>query len=158
MNKRFYPENIKPFEYEPDRDRFSIVNDEIKGNGIITLVPFYRGELVFRFTGEILAHQTLYTLQIRRGAYLHDPYFMGKVLHSCEPNMACDIKNLTFTALRDIEPEEYLTMDYETTEEVLFRQFVCSCGSEHCRGLIRGYGYRARRPSGAELYAEERVL
>lgn len=37
-----------------------------------------------------------------------------------------------------IVPGEYLTMDYETTEEELFREFTCCCGSDKCRGLIQG--------------------
>lgn len=142
MNKRFYPEYVERFEYEPDHDRFRIIGDEIKGEGIITLVPFKKNEIVFRFTGEILPYQTLFTLQIRRGAYIHDPYFMGKILHSCEPNLICDMNSFTFTSTREILPNEYLTMDYESTEEELFREFFCQCGSPNCRGLIRGWGFR----------------
>ena len=140
MNERFYPSTIRPFSNEPSRNKFRIVREGEKGEGVIALAPFKKGRIVFSFTGEELKYQTLFTLQIERGRYLHDPYVMGKVLHSCEPNMRCDMRRLTFTALRDIRPDEYLTMDYETTEETLFRQFHCSCGSPGCRGLIRGYG------------------
>ena len=142
MNKRFYPNYVEGFEYEPDRNRFRIIGDEIKGEGIITLVPFRKDEIVFRFTGEILPYQTLFTLQIRRGAYIHDPFFMGKLLHSCEPSLICDMSTFTFTATREILANEYLSMDYESTEEELFREFFCHCGSPDCRGLIRGWGYR----------------
>ena len=145
MDHRFYPERIERFEYEPDRERFKIIHEEIKGSGLITLVPFSKDDIVFRFAGDILPYQTLYTLQIKRGAYVHDPYFMGKVLHSCDPNMACDMSTLTFTALRDIMPDEYLTMDYESTEEELFREFSCRCGSINCRGLIRGWKFRSKQ-------------
>jgi hypothetical protein len=33
---------------------------------------------------------------------------------------------------------DYLTMDYAQTEDVLYRQFPCSCGAENCRGWITG--------------------
>jgi hypothetical protein len=29
-------------------------------------------------------------------------------------------------------------MDYETTEDELFRAFNCACGSVSCRGQIKG--------------------
>lgn len=138
MSGRFYPDDVEAFAFEPDRKRFSIISDMVKGNGVITLVPFAANDIVFRFAGVILPYQTQHSLQIKRGAYIHDPYFMGMVLHSCDPNMACDIGTFTFTALREILPGEYLTMDYETTEEELFREFSCCCGSEGCRGMIRG--------------------
>jgi len=41
-------------------------------------------------------------------------------------------------AIRDIRPGDYLYMDYAQTEDVLFKQFPCSCGSENCRGWITG--------------------
>ena len=69
---------------------------------------------------------------------------MGKVLHSCDPNMRCDMQTLTFTARKDIAPNTSLTMDYDTTEEVLFRPFDCCCRSPLCRGYICGYGSEAQ--------------
>ena len=140
MNDRFYPPTIGPFKHEPSRKKFRIVVEGEKGEGVITLSPFRKNRIVFTFRGDELTYQTLFTLQITRGRYLHDPYFMGKILHSCEPNLRCDMRTFTFTALRDIQPGEYLTMDYETTEEVLYREFQCGCGSPNCRGRIRGYG------------------
>ena len=140
MNDRFYPSTILPFKNEPTRKKFRIIMEGEKGEGVLTLIPFRKDRVIFSFRGEELPYQTLFTLQIERGRYLHDPFFMGKVLHSCEPNMRCDMRTFTFTALRDILPGEYLTMDYDTTEEELFRSFHCGCGSAACRGLIRGYG------------------
>lgn len=140
MNDRFYPSTILPFKNEPSRKKLRIIMQGEKGEGVVALAPFRKNRVVFSFRGEELSYQTLFTLQIEHGRYIHDPYVMGKVLHSCEPNMRCDMRTLTFTALRDIQPGEYLTMDYETTEEVLFREFYCGCGSPLCRGLIRGFG------------------
>jgi hypothetical protein len=102
------------------------------------LVQFAAGDIVLRFTGEIVQSQTLYSLQIEPGRHLNDPLVMGKVLHSCEPNMCCDMATLTFFAKRTIRAGELLTMDYESTEERLFRAFDCQCGSSTCRGVIRG--------------------
>jgi len=115
-----------------------ISTDDGKGEGLQAVAGFRAGEIVFTFTGSVVNEQTLYTLQIEPGKYLSDPLVMGKVLHSCAPNMHCDMRTLTFTAVRDIAPGEMLTMDYESTEDELFRQFFCGCGAASCRGWIRG--------------------
>jgi tyrocidine synthetase-3 len=141
MNMRLYPDFVPPFLNEPSAENFKIVTNAENGEGLVALVPFRAGEVVFSFTGIFLTEQTLHTLQFLPGHYVHDPFVMGKVLHSCEPNMACDMETRTFTALRDIKAGEYVTMDYETTEEVLFRPFHCGCASSRCRGLIRGHRF-----------------
>lgn len=134
---RFYT-FTSPFDFEPTRDRFSLIHNETVGDGLIALTDFMQGEIVFKFTGKILPYQTLFTLQIRPGVYIEDPYVMGKVLHSCDPNMLCDMENLVFRARKPIHAGEYLFMDYDTTEDVLFRSFHCSCGAPGCRGEVRG--------------------
>jgi hypothetical protein len=93
------------------------------------------------FTGKVDNELSLYSLQITAGVHIHDPYFMGKVIHSCDPNMSCDMKTFTFTAIKDIYQGDFLTMDYETTEDILYRSFVCNCGSKNCRRLIRGKSF-----------------
>lgn len=137
--KRFYPDTLPEFEYEPDFEAFQILQiGSESGQGIITRKAFNPGDIVFRFTGFLLTEVSLFSLQIRPGLHLHDPFFMGKVLHSCNPNMLCDMQKRTFTACKTIYPGDIITMDYETTEDRLFRPFRCVCGADNCRGLIRG--------------------
>lgn len=93
---------------------------------------------MFVFTGNVLNKQKLYTLQIKLGEYIADPIVMGKVLHSCDPNMVCNVKERTFKARKQIKTFDYLTMDYESTEDELFRKFHCCCGATNCRGYVRG--------------------
>ncbi len=134
---RFYPNDLAPFANEPTKDRFAIrkIGDQV-GEGVVSLVAFNPGDLLFNFTGYITEYITQYTLKIRDGVHLHDPYFMGKVLHSCEPNATCNMQTLSFHALRKIEPGELITMDYAETEDELFLSFPCACGSAACRGNI----------------------
>ncbi len=134
---RFY-KSVRPFANEPTRNRIAIVGTIEKGQGVVSLVDIKKGEIVFRFHGETLPYQTLFTLQKAPGKYVEDPHVMGKVLHSCEPNMHCDMETQTFTATRAIRAGEFLTMDYDTTEDELFRAFDCGCGTEKCRGFIGG--------------------
>lgn len=136
---RYYASISQPFANEPTRDRVRVISTaDGKGEGLQAMTDFRAGEVVFVFTGSVTNEQTLYTLQIEPGKYLSDPIVMGKVLHSCDPNMSCDMRTLTFTARRDIRAGDMLTMDYETTEDELFRSFYCGCGASNCRGWIRG--------------------
>jgi hypothetical protein len=48
------------------------------------------------------------------------------------------MQELTVTALQDIDANSFLFMDYAETEDVLFKQFPCACGSVNCRGWITG--------------------
>ena len=40
---------------------------------------------------------------------------MGKILHSCDPNMYCIMENFTFIAKKNIKAGDILYMDYEQT-------------------------------------------
>ncbi len=140
---RYYADISQPFAYEPTRERIRVIRThDGKGDGLQAVTDFQQGDIVFSFTGPVMTEQTLYTLQIEPGKYLSDPLVMGKVLHACDPNMECDMRTLTFTARRDIAAGEMLTMDYETTEDELFRPFFCGCGAASCRGWIRGRAVR----------------
>jgi hypothetical protein len=136
---RFYPDTLPPFPNEPTTDRFRICRiSAAVGEGVITLSRFKPGDTVFSFTGFLTTEITQYSLQIRRGMHLHDPFFMGKVLHSCDPNTSCNMRTRTFTALKPILPGDLITMDYAETEEVLYKPFPCSCGAADCRGFVTG--------------------
>lgn len=150
MTERFYPNCLPEFENEPTTDRFEIryVDDGV-GQGVVTLVPFEAGEIVFRFTGFLSTEITQFSLQIHESLHLHDPYFMGKVLHSCDPNTVCDMEKRTFTATKRIEAGAFVTMDYAQTEDYLFKSFPCSCGAANCRGYVTGRLQRVESLNGA---------
>lgn len=136
---RYYEGLFAPFENEPMRDCLSIIaTGDDRGEALKTLKNIKKGSVVFAFRGNPVGKQSLHTLQIAPGRYIEDPLVMGKVLHSCEPNMVCDMSNQTFIALRDIALGELLTMDYESTEDVLTQSFSCECSEKGCRGEIRG--------------------
>ena len=138
MKTRFYPQEWPVIDNEADPERFEIVHNDAFGEGIKALVPFKKGDTVFAFSGVTLPFQNLYTLQYRHNLFIYDPYVMGKVLHSCNPNMSCSMYVREFIAKRDIQPGEMLTMDYEETEDELSRAFECHCGSPNCRKYISG--------------------
>jgi tyrocidine synthetase-3 len=155
---RFYPESVPPFPNEATQDRFSIIKFENGcGEGIISLKAFFPGQVVFSFRGEYHNEITLYTLQVRPGLHIHDPYVMGKVLHSCDPNTDCDMSTLTFTARKVIKPGDIISMDYDQTEEVLFRPFACACGAPNCRGFIQGSKGRTDEDFAAKFVEAQEV-
>jgi hypothetical protein len=131
---RFYPDEIVPtFSHEPSAHDFEIKEFD-GGVGVATLRAFKKGEMLFRFSGVLSDKMTLHSLTTPDNKHLHDPWFMGRVLHRCEPNCHVDMKLLQFTALRDIEAGEWVTMDYLQTEQFLFRDFMCHCGPMACGG------------------------
>jgi tyrocidine synthetase-3 len=138
LSYRFYPDDIPPFPHEPTRDRFEIVRGEDIGEGVCSLVAFSPEDIVFQFTGTYMSEITQFSLQIHADLHLHDPYFMGKILHSCDPNTLVDMEQRQFIALKPIAPGDMVTMDYAQTEDVLFKTFICSCGAPNCRGLVTG--------------------
>lgn len=136
---RFYPAQLPVFSGEPTRDRFEIrlINDGV-GEGVVSLTAFQPGELVFRATGFFSNEVTLFSLQITPTLHLHDPYFYGKLLHSCDPNTYVDVNTRAFIALKPIAPGDFITLDYARSEDYLFRTFPCHCGAVNCRGVVAG--------------------
>ena len=140
---RFYPDCVPEFEHEPTTHRFSIeyINADF-GEGIISLDVFRLGDIIFAFTGYLVDRVTEYSLTISEKQHIHDPYFAGKLMHACEPNAFLDINRRTCIARARILPGDIVTIDYEETEDKLFKVFTCKCAAVTCRGVIRGLRYR----------------
>lgn len=148
-SSRFYPDSVPSFPLEPTRNKFAIqpISDDC-GEGVVALKSFKKGEVLFAFTGFYTGEITLFTLQVKPGLYLHDPFFMGKILHRCDPNCDVDMEKRIFTARRDIKPGEWVTMNYEQTEDRLFRPFTCNCGGTPCKGFTPNRVIRGRAVGG----------
>ncbi len=139
VSLRFYPQELPSYPYEPTREAFRIERiDDIVGEGVVACVPFKAGAIVFGFTGFLTSEITQFSLQLAPGLHIHDPYFMGKILHHCNPNTSVDMSRRVFIARRDLAPGEAVTMDYAETEDYLFRTFECHCDAPTCRGLVKG--------------------
>lgn len=136
--KRFYPDSVLYNPYEPSVEKFEILTNNTFGKGVVSKSYYEPGDLLFRFEGEIMDYQTLYTLQKRKDLYIEDKYFMGRILHSCDPNTIVNMENQEFWSIKPIKPGDYVTMDYDSTEDVLYQPFHCKCGTDKCRGYIAG--------------------
>ncbi len=146
-----YPQTFGNNPLFPQACDFAVVpKDNNSGFGVITYRSFKAGELLAQVSGEIVPDIRQHTLQVSEGRHMYDPYFTGYLLHSCEPNVSLDMQRKTLTALTDIPIGSYLFMDYAETEDTLFKQFSCCCGSESCRGWITG-----RKEVGYHLVLEQ---
>lgn len=147
-----YPTELRVDDSLPNSDQFDVtsVNGEV-GMGVKVKVRFERGTLVAKFTGQLSNKILQHTLQVSPQTHLHDPYFVGLLSHSCAPNCVLDMQRLEIWALSDLEPGDLITIDYAVTEDVLHRQFACSCGSSGCRKWITGRREKANEAGQAYL-------
>jgi D-alanine-D-alanine ligase len=65
-----------------------------------------------------------------------DPDGWAPQNHSCSPNTAYD--GLNVVALRDIQKDEELTLDYTSFLDEHMQPFNCNCGAANCRKWISG--------------------
>lgn len=134
-----YPASFGSNPLFPKKTDFEIhKTSKAKGLGVVTRRAFAKGELLAKLAGPRVAEIKQHTLQISKDCHLHDTYFSGYFLHSCDPNINVDMQKLEVTAIKAIKKNSYLYMDYSETEDYLFKIFKCGCGSKKCRGFIRG--------------------
>jgi SET domain-containing protein len=113
------------------------------GQGLFTLFPIPKGELILTLQGEILTTDQLQehhrALQVGESTWLAssgenlDDY----INHSCEPNAGFVTGELSLFALREIAEGEEITWDYSTSMNETGWQMECLCGSKQCRKIIR---------------------
>ena len=127
----------------------SIEIKKSNGKGLFAKKLIKKDSIVFHFDGKIGddAHTNPESLQIDEDKFLESTSKFDDFLnHSCEPNCYIDWQNLNLVALRDIQIDEELSFDYNTTGYDLINMvencsFKCNCGSKNCIGEVRGFRY-----------------
>ena len=123
----------------PQDEALEVLDTEGRhGLGVRTLIPRRAGEVVHRFTGVITPELRLHSLQVGEHLHISETRFIGFLSHSCDPNCRLDMDRFEVEALKDVDADGLLTIDYAATEDVLYRQFACHCGAESCRHWITG--------------------
>ena len=126
----------------------SIKESAIEGRGCFSVAHFKGGRKIAEYTGEkiknaeanrranrrklrICAINQRWSLDGSRGG--NGTHYIN---HSCEPNAYMKILygHILFIALRDIQPGEEITIDYESTLHSDKKK--CVCGARQCRGTI----------------------
>jgi hypothetical protein len=123
--------------------------EEKGGCGVFAREPIKKGELICLWGGRIVAEKELnprmqyFTqriLQIEEGLYLEAPLPLEPsdcFNHSCEPNVGFT-GQIGLVAMRDIHAGEELNFDYAMCDGSNYDEFDCYCGSENCRGSVKG--------------------
>jgi tyrocidine synthetase-3 len=136
---RLYPHWIPIQENEPTKDKFEKTYKPEFGWCIVSRAHFAPGETIARIYGGIIKPKSqLHTVQKSPDVHLLDEWFTGLITHSCDPLTYFDAEEETFVAIKEINPGDVVTCDYEVTEDYLSRSFECNCGAENCRKTIRG--------------------
>src|ERR1051326_4718587 len=138
------------------RSRFYLKDCERRGRVLCSARPLKKGLSVLRFAGQKTNLASVHSLQIGPYTYLSPSSgFDDFIVHSCAPNcqvviVDADEGMIWLVALRDIERDEEISFNYNTTEFDLCAHgadFDCACGAANCLGKIQGYRYlnRAQR-------------
>lgn len=116
------------------------------GKGVFCKEKIRKDELVAEFDGEIYGwdddgwNQELYdhVIQFEERKWRDSNGVARLINHSCNPN--CGVKDLfKIVAMRDIEPGEQITWDYEMTEKHPWWRMKCECGEDNCRREIENF-------------------
>jgi len=103
--------------------------------GLFARVFISQGDRIFSINdGNYQVDPDFRTIQTYQGHFIHpDGMFTN---HSCDPSAAVDASIGVLYALRDINPDEEITFDYNESESDIQSNFDCSCGAENCVGRI----------------------
>ncbi|MCI0993564.1 lysine methyltransferase [Pseudomonas corrugata] len=136
-----YPEKALSLRlgYPSARDFEVLRTPNGRGNAVIARKRFAPMERMCRVSGLLVGRRRPHTVQVLPDIHMYDPHFAGLLLHSCNPNVFLDMSELWLWALTPIHAGDCLTMDHASTEQKLYRQFACRCGSSNCHGWITGY-------------------
>jgi hypothetical protein len=118
------------------------------GNGIYSLEPIKKGELVAVFGGVVYEWDAFIHLPDRERSLciqVEDRLFLvprpigegDYVNHSCNPNAGLS-GQIGLVAMRDIKIGEEVCFDYAMSDTMPYDEFNCGCGSLNCRGLVGG--------------------
>jgi SET domain-containing protein len=125
------------------------VSDTIVGKGVFATRPYPATAIVGKITGKRIVdehYESEHTFEFGSGVQLEPAAPFRFLNHSCEPNCEFDLidefdpdvfgpmlANLYVVALRNIQPDEELTIDYNWPAT---SAIPCMCGAESCRGWV----------------------
>jgi SET domain-containing protein len=130
-------------------DNTKVIVKETKniGKGLFAKEDIKKGEIIADWTGgktyeskkatELPEQVRDYAIQFEEHKWIDTDGIGHFFNHSCEPN--CRIKGkFQIVAMRDIKKGEWLTYDYEMTEDSDWKM-DCKCDSKNCRKIIGAF-------------------
>ena len=135
--------------------KVEVRDKSLNGKGIFAKEDIKKGEIVFIKGGHILTKNEIFSSGVINSYFpISDEYYLGATNkeeedkiklyqnHSCNPNVGLH-GEITFVAMRDIEKDEELTVDYAFIDNEEY-SFKCTCGSDNCRGMITGFDWKIK--------------
>jgi len=128
---------------------------KLNGEGYFAKEKISKNEIVFIKGGHIVTREEMFcSSTINSHLPISDDYFLAAlnkdeedkiklfINHSCNPN--CGLNgNMIFIALRDIEKNEELTVDYAFIDNEDYK-IDCNCGSKNCRKIVTGFDWKIK--------------
>jgi len=154
----------------------------VHGRGVFALRRIRKGTRIIEYLGDRISHREAdrryedhderdnhtFLFSVDRGLVIdagvggNDARFIN---HSCEPNCESVIerRRVFIDAIRDIEPGEELSYDYQIGRERgdppdVDEIYACRCGSKHCRGTMLWPPRRKPRAEGAQAEGGSRKV
>jgi uncharacterized protein len=129
-----------------------------KGVGLFAKEAIKQGELVSILAGDVIGKERLTTLdhtfsvQVEEDLYITPIGLQSayRLNHSCNPSVGL-VGQITFLALRDLQPGDEICYDYAMSDGTPYDEFECKCGAPNCRKNITGDDWK--NPELWERYA-----
>ena len=119
-----------------------------KGLGVFTNKNFRKEEIVIHFKADVVSHPkaSAEAVNIDDKFSLDTKWLVPEAFinHSCSANTKIDVIGFRYIAIKNINKNEEITYNYNTTEYDMGNGFKCECGSKNCLGKIRGFKYLTR--------------
>ncbi|MBT3408824.1 SET domain-containing protein-lysine N-methyltransferase [Candidatus Woesearchaeota archaeon] len=134
---------------------------KIAGRGIFAKEKINTNEIIAIKNGYIFNQKKFNKLPFECKIYcsqIDDNFFLGPkkiteieqnaifINHSCNPNVGIR-GQIIFFAMRDINLNEELTLDYSTqfTKMIAMKNTKCKCGNINCRSIIRDSDWKLNK-------------
>ncbi len=113
-----------------------------RGKGVFSKKACRKNEILFVFGTKVVpwTKANHRSIQLGKNRWLNPSekelgYYVN---HSCNPNAWFKRPNFV-TALRNIKPDEEITLDYSTLINIPKWDMECACGEKNCRKIIKSY-------------------
>ncbi len=135
--------------------KIEVRSEGLEGRGVFATEKIEQGEVVAVKAGHIVTADQLPEITSTVGDFalqIHDRFYLSPISkeeierltifinHSCDPNVGFD-GQITYVAMRDIEPGEELCHDYAMERSDDY-SLDCRCGSDLCRGKVTGEDWK----------------
>ena len=124
---------------EPPKECFRVHTSAGGHKSLNSLVALAKGDFLCAFQGTYQPRPTRHSIQVGPSEHmLVDPEALRYINHSCDPNVAFDVRRRIVRALRPVAPGDEFLYFYPSTEWDMAAPFDCECGAACCLGRIQG--------------------